>query len=219
MTVKERIIEFIKSSGLSVNRFEKSAGLSVGYLRQLRKEPSREKIENIVAAFPMLNPVWLMTGEGDMLREEGMSVDEVEAKTALEEGKIPLIPASAFAGNVQGFAPDSLSLRDCDFIVSPVRGAEFAIPITGESMEPDYPDGSIVYIKHINVDAFIPWGNTMVLDTENGAFIKRIFPDIEDDEYIWAKSINPDYPPIHMPKASIFRIFRVMGMSRVFTTM
>ena len=151
-----------------------------------------------------------------MLNEQDNDLSINSTATA---DRIPLIPASAFAGMVHGLAPESISLRQCELVTSPVAGAEMAIPITGDSMEPDYPDGSLAYIKRINDSAFIPWGHTVILDTENGAFIKRIYPDEADTEYIWAKSINPNYPPIHMPKSSIYRIFRVLGTSRIFTTM
>ena len=86
-------------------------------------------------------------------------------------------------------------------------------------MEPQYHDGTIAYIKTIKSSAFIPWGHTVILDTENGAFIKKIYPDTENSEYVWARSINPAYPPMHIPVSSIYRIFRVLGTSRIFTTM
>lgn len=176
-----------------------------------------------------LNIDWLLNGEGEMLKQvprneiEDLAEDEIEKiRHDVSSGKanlIPLIPASAFAGDIKGFAPESICREQCELIVSPVNGAEMAITITGDSMEPDYPDGSIAYLKRINEFAFIPWGHTVILDTENGAFIKRIYPDEIDNEYIWAKSINPDYPPMHIPKISIFRIFRVLGTSRIYTTM
>lgn len=71
---QERLITFIKSQGLNVNRFEKICGLSTGYVSNIRKDISREKRAIIVQHFPNLNPAWLATGEGDMLRNQGMNV-------------------------------------------------------------------------------------------------------------------------------------------------
>ncbi len=175
---------------------------------------SRGMIARIKEQYPMLNVDWLLTGNGEMLKDGNNGSVSSETPST-----IPLIPASAFAGKVDGFAPETLSHEECEKITSLVPGAELAIPITGDSMEPDYPNGSIAYIKRINEASFIPWGHTVVMDTENGAFIKRIYPDSEDDGYVWGKSVNPDYPPMHIPKTSIFRIFRVLGTSRIFTTM
>ena len=66
--IRERLIEFINSQKLSINRFEKECGLSTGYVRNMRKSISPEKLESIVHSFPSLSPGWLMTGEGTMLR-------------------------------------------------------------------------------------------------------------------------------------------------------
>lgn len=172
-------------------------------------------INKILLSFD-INKSWLLTGEGEMLASNGAK--EVQGSQALQD-EIPLIPASAFAGSVKGFAPDSITLQKCEWVKPPMQGAQYAIPITGDSMEPVFADGSIAYIRQINDAAFLPWGNAVILDTENGAFLKAIYPDEQDEEYIWAKSYNPNYPPLHIPTASIFRIFRVLGTSKIFTTM
>ena len=173
-------------------------------------------VARIERTFPELNTEWLMTGEGEML-----AAGKIES-AATESGvknEVPLIPASAFAGGVEGFAPDSVVLDNCEMVVTPIPGTQYAIPITGDSMEPKYPNGSIAYIKRIDELSFMPWGHTVILDTINGAFIKEIYPDEKNETYVWAKSINPKYPPLHIPKKAIFRIFRVLGTSQIFTTM
>lgn len=217
--IKHRLQEYLNVKGLSVREFERMCGISNGLAMRISKSTHPKTIYKITHSCD-LNTEWLLTGEGDMLKE-GVSVggDDTDSDDPRDENMVPLLPASAFAGSIEGFAPDSISLKQCEMITTPTPGAEIAIPITGDSMEPDYPDGSIAYIRRINETAFIPWGHTVVLDTENGAFIKRIYPDNEDTEYVWAKSINPDYPPMHIPKESIFRIFRVLATSRIFTTM
>lgn len=212
--VKERIKAYLLDKHLSIREFERLCNLGNGVVSRLSPSTSPSTLKKIEANSD-LNLKWLFTGEGEMLKEKSAGIDQTKAG----EGRIPLIPASAFAGGVSGFAPEAISLNNCEMVVSPVSGAEFAIPITGDSMEPEYADGSIAYIRRINEAAFIPWGHTVVLDTENGAFIKRIYPDDQDEKYVWARSINPAYPPMHVPKSSIFRIFRVLGTSRIFTTM
>lgn len=69
MTVIDRLNLFIEHKGLAVSAFEKAAGLSNGYVKKVKKAPSPDKCEDILKAYPDLNPSWLLYGEGEMLRE------------------------------------------------------------------------------------------------------------------------------------------------------
>lgn len=66
MTVKDRLLAYIQAKGLRVSVFEKKAGLSNGYIRQLKNSPTAEKIESIISAFPDLDRVWVLSGHGEM---------------------------------------------------------------------------------------------------------------------------------------------------------
>lgn len=68
-TVKERIMIFIESKNMKPATFERMAGLSNGYLKQLKNSPSISMIEKILETFPEINKEWLLTGEGEMLRD------------------------------------------------------------------------------------------------------------------------------------------------------
>lgn len=67
-SVKERLLAFIKQQGISVNAFEKKCGLSTGYVANMRKSISPDKVMNIIQNFPELNAAWLFTGDGEMLK-------------------------------------------------------------------------------------------------------------------------------------------------------
>ena len=67
-SIKERLTEFIASQKMSINKFEKACGLSTGYVKNMRKSISPDKLKSIAQTFPLLNPGWLMTGEGTMIR-------------------------------------------------------------------------------------------------------------------------------------------------------
>lgn len=69
----ERLREFIEAKGLSIAGFEKTAGLSNASISKVLKQGSTigvDKLENILRAYPELNPTWLLTGKGDMLLTE-----------------------------------------------------------------------------------------------------------------------------------------------------
>lgn len=68
-SVKNRLIAFIKSQGISINRFEKICGFSTGYVGNMRKSIQPDKVMSIIQNFPTLNTAWLFTGEGEMQKK------------------------------------------------------------------------------------------------------------------------------------------------------
>ena len=66
-TVKERIMMYLKYKGISKTAFEKSVGLSNGYMTQLRNCPKADKLSHILEIYADLNRNWLLTGDGCMI--------------------------------------------------------------------------------------------------------------------------------------------------------
>ena len=210
-TVKSRLLEFLKRKRITQTEFTRCMGVSSTYIGAMRKGIPASKLKKMSELYPDLNRDWLMYGEGEMLLDVSGNPD----KGISREYETLLLPLEAFAGGLQTWN-DGVRAADCRRIVSPVSGVDFAIPIRGDSMEPKFHEGSTLLIKKINEKAFIPWGHPMVIDTENGVYIKNLYPyddakSLEDQEYVIAKSINPKYPPFNIPTSSIYGLYRVMG--------
>lgn len=126
----------------------------------------------------------------------------------IEQEMVLVIPTGARAGTLAEFSA-SVSAYDCERMVTPIKGADFAIQVTGDSMSPEYPSGSVILIKKINEKAFVEWGKTYVLDTENGAVIKTI-RKTDDPEVIECVSLNPAYQPFTMETRYINGWYRVL---------
>ncbi len=226
MDTAERIQALIKSKGLNPKTFSEVCGYDrpqviYDLIKGKTMNVSAAMCDRVLTAFPDVNRVWLLTGEGEMysgasVRHENI-VKESDRRQDIKE--VPLVPISAIAGPITAYYEDGVDLSRCQKILSPAPEAELALPVTGDSMEPTFADGSIVFIKRINEEAFIPWGHPMVLDTENGVFIKTVMPDEENPIYIWAHSINPKYPKMHIPKYCISGYYRVLLVTKSFTTM
>ena len=122
---------------------------------------------------------------------------------------VPLIPLSAQGGSLNDFVA-TVRFIDCEKIVSPIRDSDIAIPVAGDSMAPEYPNGSKVLAKRIYEQSFIEWGKTYVLDTCNGAVIKVLVPS-EREGYVRCISLNPSpiYAPFEVPLSDVYAIFRV----------
>lgn len=77
-SIKERLLFFINSLNLGKSQFENRCGLSHGWVNSVGKTIMPDKLERISLHFPDLNPSWLMTGEGTMLRVDATASTEEE---------------------------------------------------------------------------------------------------------------------------------------------
>jgi ectoine hydroxylase-related dioxygenase (phytanoyl-CoA dioxygenase family) len=68
MTSRERIIQFVEYKNISKNKFYRETGLSNGFLDK-NNHPGADKLEQIIYAYPEINPEWLITGRGEMLKK------------------------------------------------------------------------------------------------------------------------------------------------------
>ncbi len=69
----ERLDYFAKERGLNDNKITVDAGLSIGSLGKSRKSKGglySDSIEKILCAYPELNPEWLLTGKGEMIKKK-----------------------------------------------------------------------------------------------------------------------------------------------------
>ena len=69
----DRLMQFIKFAGLSARQFDISIGASNGYTLRMKKNNASigsDVIENILKVYPQLNVVWLITGQGEMLKKK-----------------------------------------------------------------------------------------------------------------------------------------------------
>jgi len=89
------------------------------------------------------------------------------------------------------------------------------IRVSGNSMYPKYSNGDILACKPISDISFFQWGKAYVLDTDQGAIVKRLFEG-KDDSSIECRSDNKEhYPAFQIPKLSIRNISIVVGVIRL----
>jgi len=203
---QERLRYYIEKCGLSVKQFEKKCGISNGSVANTKLGLSTT-LEKISVANPDLNMYWLLTGEGTMLKSES---DYYPEQT--DQDLIPLVDVVALAGTLTN-AVDGRTLAQLDRTASPVAGADIALEVYGDSMEPEYPSGSRVFCRRVQADTPIIWGNVYVLDTADGVLIKEL-QHTDDDGVLLCRSLNPNgrYAPFTYPRKRIYNIWRVLGV-------
>ena len=173
-----------------------------------------------------INPNWLLTGKGDMLKtgtvtykeseNRGYKATEVQSAYAAITKRIPLIPIDAMAG----FGGGEMQVMDYDaetYIVPEFTelNVDFMIRVKGSSMYPKYNSGDIVACKKLSLkDIFFQWNKVYVLDTEQGALVKRI-KKASDNDHILIVSDNPSYDPFELHLSKVYAVALVVGVIRL----
>jgi len=206
--IKARILQYLDYKQITRYKFYQNTGITRGILDQ-NNGISEENIARFIAYYKDVSYEWLLTGEGNMLKIE----DTLQAHR-VETGGIPLIPINAMAGIAKGEV--SVLDYECEHYIVPIfKEAEFLIPVKGSSMIPKYNSGDIIACKWVPiVDIFFQWNKVYVLDTNQGALIKRIHPG-KDDQHIQLVSDNDKYPPFQIALSSINAIAIVIGVIRL----
>ncbi|MEM0542467.1 S24 family peptidase [Flavobacterium sp. j3] len=200
--------------------FAEKIGISNSLMNEILKGRSNvgiKPIQSTVKKFYGLSLDWIIKGEGKMSKD--FEIPELKEKHpneewAIENYGIPLIPIEAMAGF--GTGETSILELDCEkFIVPTFKGADYLIQVKGSSMYPKYNSGDIVACKNLSLnDVFFQWNKVYVLDTVQGALIKRI--DVgPDDEHVMIVSDNEKYKPFPLHKSEIHAIAIVMGVIRL----
>lgn len=160
---------------------------------------------------------WLITGEGEMLKNEIQAVKVKVPEKSKDNKYIPLVHQSAVAGF--GSASFAISDQDIkDYYVVPkfkYNRIDFMIEISGSSMYPKYNSGDVVACTIIRESKFIQWNKCHIISTrEQGILVKRLKKGDSADN-ILAISDNKDYDPFLIPVNEITGIALVVGVIRL----
>ena len=211
-SVKERLVLYLKHKRIGQNKFEAMAGISNGYINNLKNCPSENLLKKILLTAPDLNRVWLLTGEGDMiigLRNETTGIPFM--------GEAEMVAAGDLAGFGQPITPAQVT----DNIILPAlhfKPGDFAVSVRGRSMvDTEHPelsinDGAIVCLRPWN-ESFIRWGEIYCLFTTSGYAVKKLQPSDKDDCLMCVSSNECEgYMPYKVSKAEIRGIAKVTAV-------
>ncbi len=227
--IKQRLVQIADYYNLSMRKFEEECQLSRGNISNMSDNASigSDKLSKIIVRFSDISLDWLISGNGQMLRDKPISrpmsytqqdpaqisaVSDVATAYKASEG-IPLIPIEAMAGVLSGNS-DTIMEYECEHYVIPMfKGAELLIPVRGDSMQPRFCSGDVVACKRLSLDTFFQWNKPYVIDSEQGVIIKRVKPG-QDNEHLTMVSDNPEYPPFTIERAQIYSLALVIGVVR-----
>lgn len=194
--IASRMRSFLSENGISMSEAAERLGVSQQAVsNQLSGRKLGPNVARNWADVFGFRVEYLLTGEGPAMESE----DAPPADT------VPIVPYAVRGGALQGFS-EGVEEWECERITSPVRGAELAFEVTGDSMAPGFPAGTRVLLKRVR--SMIAWGEVHVIDTVDGPVLKRIDQG-EGDTFI-LRSDNPAYQPIVVSREDIRGVWRVL---------
>ena len=215
--ILDNIRKLAEKEGITIGAIERKIGASKGVLSRAMTNGTdiqAKWITAIVENYPYVSADRLLTGKGEMITSSESSQKKMVKVSEQSQEGIPLIPLDAMAGYFEGEM--QVLLRDCErYIVPGMPRADFLITVKGDSMMPSYFPGDIVACVRVPIkDVFFQFGRVYVLDTNQGAIIKRIEKS-EDDESILIVSENEKYSPFTLHLSQVRSIALVIGLIRL----
>lgn len=194
--IASRMRSFLSENGISMSEAAERLGVSQQAVsNQLSGRKLGPNVARNWADVFGFRVEYLLTGEGPAM----------ESEDAPPADSVPIVPYAVRGGALQGFS-EGVEEWECERITSPVRGAELAFEVTGDSMAPGFPAGTRVLLKRVR--SMIAWGEVHVIDTVDGPVLKRIDQG-EGDTFI-LRSDNPAYQPIVVSREDIRGVWRVL---------
>ena len=218
--IKERILYLVEYHKDIKDDFFKEIGMTYGNFKgENKKTPiNSNALVNILSKYADISERWLLTGEGEMLKEEK---EEVKFVSDPKENK-RMIPFYDDVSSIGGCNSISASMDGCmpagEWIDAGdwFHEASAAIRHYGDSMI-EYPSGCILVLKKVEDMRLLLWGRNYMVETTEFRITKRL--QSGENNTIVAYSSNTDkYPDgrqIHEPKIipleSIRSIWLVLG--------
>lgn len=219
MSVKQRLVAFIKYNKISQRQFETNVGLSNGFVNNISKGIGADKLQKILSVYPKLNQKWLITGEGDMLNsEQSPSLSPITDKVIADNDGNNQSPPHVikYYPNVNGSMGGVQFLDDpdetvCYISIPGYSDCKFAINAYGDSMYPLIKSGQIVLMSKW-LESFIDWGRIYLVVTKSGyRVIKRLYPGTSNATVTCKSENSETNPPFEIERDDLDKLYIVKG--------
>ena len=238
-TVKQRLVKYLKYKKIGQNKFESIAGISNGYISNLKSAPGVNILTKILTAAPDLNRDWLVEGKGEMLTRDVVPVRQAEFREYEKtksgnrfyrstEGhivmQVPIVPIEALGSPDDEYATivNDYEGETTLFEVDEVHhGKYLAFRVNGDSMDDgtrnSFERGDIVLVRELTRDKWLPrlhyrdWPYWVIV-FGNNVRIKQIISQDENKGTITLHSLNPspEYTDFTLHLDQISRLFNVV---------
>lgn len=196
----ERVVQYL---GYNVNSFAKAIGFSrAERLYQIKRGNyaiSKNLANTIANRFPNINDAWLITGEGNMLKDTA------------SVAKIPL-----YNVGLSDFKTDLTQMTPAHELDIPIlSGSDFAIVNEGEAMSPEIEHASVVFVKEVDKSAVI-FGDIYLIISEHINLI-RFVRGLDEKRWKLVAKNSADYDDIILYQSAVKAVYKVKGVLSMVT--
>jgi len=150
-----------------------------------------------------LNAAWLLTGDGEMIKQSTKEVVEIT------EHGTPVYNIDATCGDLSRpivFADEHIIGHVNLPNVSPTAAI---IRANGDSMEPHIKDGDWIAVREVKNLGEIFYGQVYLVITDEYRLLKYLRKDEDEQHYVILRSENERYDDMRLAKTSIRHLFIV----------
>ncbi len=207
----QRLMELLKTKDLNVSRFARSIGTKTPQaireiLKGNTKSLSFDIQSKIAQKMPDVNIAWLLTGEGEMLKDPRNEDVNFEM--------VPLVNIDSVGGMASGnFLSSSEQFVERMVPFTEARPGDVAIYQTGDSMSPVIPPGSIMQIRRVDDwREYFGYGGTFVLWLKDDRRLTKQILRCDSDpiNFVICHSFNANAGDEELPKSFIREVWKVI---------
>ena len=237
--VRDRLEYYIAHKGLSVRKFEILIGASNGYVSNIKLNITPAKQKQIQSAFPDLNMAWLLTGEGEMLRNEpsqnitgnnnivgnsntGNNTIIANAQAQKDTGhhSKPIVPkyltSQPNTDVYKVLKADGHTMKlDSMTAIPPYNNFDFYYMVRQDAMKPLFKEGDVLALAHTERGSDIIQGASMIIDTNDFGFLLRRIYDRGDYYECRIINENSSFETQNIAKTRVIRLYRIVYSIRL----
>lgn len=142
-----------------------------------------------------------------------------------DANRVPVLDLRTAAGFTYDTLEDSLSEQNppvAEYVTMQGLKGCVGLYVYGDSMEPEYRSGDIIFVRQEPEVDGIAWGRAYIVITRNERVLKCVYKSNHDAECVRLVSLNEEtnkhgdrlFPDREIKKENIISIYRVEGMFR-----
>lgn len=207
-----RIEQIAKNEGITIGALEREIGTSKGVLSRAINNGTdiqSKWLQILVEKYPQYSTRWLMSGEGNMMDNDGKQLTTNNIKEGALYYNVDFLGGFDEVFNDQTVNPElSITNGICP-------RAQLWCNITGHSMEPTISNGDIIALRQCSVQD-IQYGEIYAVVMDSFRTVKMLRRSDTPGMIRFVPVNTADFDPQDFPVKRILKIYEVVGCLRRF---